>query len=84
VIRGRTWSGFFLTWLFALGVTLATRAAWTFPASVSIESCEAILRISGVALSLFAWTISCVVARRVVNQRSLRRFFERDAYRMAA
>lgn len=84
IVRGHTWAGLILSWLFAFGTIFATRAAWAFPVSVAIESLEAFLRIAGVVLSLLAWSLSCAVARRAIRRRSLRRFFERDAYRMAA
>jgi len=84
VARGRTMSGLTIAWIFAFGAILATRAAWAFPTSPAMVGCETILRVSGLLVALAAWGCSCAVARRILRRRSLRHFFERDAYRVAA
>jgi len=84
VLRGRTSIGLALTWLFILGGLLVTRAAWSFPSSAASMELEGILRLFGALVMVLSAGISCAITRRVLRQRSLRHFFERDAYRAAA
>jgi tetratricopeptide (TPR) repeat protein len=84
IARGRTIAGCALLWSFALGAVIATRAAWAFPPLPSMRSGESVLQWTGLMVAVVSWGISIAASRRVLNRRSLRRFFERDSYRVAA
>ncbi len=84
ILRGRPLSGSLLTWLFALGLVLVTRAAWAFPESIMMGGLEVALRIFGVACMAGAIACSSWMVRRMLRKRSLRQYLERDVYRMAA
>jgi hypothetical protein len=84
ILRGRPVTGGILVWVFALGSVLLTRAAWAFPTSITTEGIEAIARSLGLLCMLGSFGCSTWLARRLIRQRSLRHYLERDVYRMAA
>ena len=84
IARGRTLGGAAIAWCIALGVVLATRAAWSFPPSPAGTWIEMTLRSFGVLLIVASYCISSVAARRLARARSVRLFFERDTYQAAA
>lgn len=84
VIRGRTLTGLFTSWLFVLGCLFATRAVWPFPESTTIEGIGGLLGLVGVFLAAIAWIVSFFSARRVRPRHGVRHHFEKDIYRLAA
>jgi tetratricopeptide (TPR) repeat protein len=84
ILRGRPLSGGALTWFFAFGFVLLTRAAWAFPPSIVTEGVEGLARLLGLVCMIASFACSSWMARRLLRQRSLRHFLDRDVYRMAA
>ncbi|MBM3286645.1 MAG: hypothetical protein FJY88_04755 [Candidatus Eisenbacteria bacterium] len=84
IARGRPLSGALLAWLFLLGLLLATGVASALPPSPLTMGIEEILGLFGLALMILSAGGSAWIAHRVVRRPSVRHFFERDSYKLAA